>query len=101
MTLRTNFLGPKPEELDKIAHGAYLMGALPVLQDEISRMMAAVQTRVFTAISAGEFSAEQAEGAWRELYAHHRLLKRLESRINTGQAVGEKHKDQLNLNLGE
>ncbi len=84
------YIGPQPEELDKISEGSYIAGVMPYVRAEIEGMIKTTRTRIFTAITSGSYTIEQGDSAWRELYAYHRLLKRLETKVRMGQYAGGK-----------
>lgn len=91
------FIGPSPDELEKISTGSYISGVLPYIRQEINAMSAAVRARIFMAIRDGTFTAEMAESAWREVYGYSRLVKRLETHIRVGQQVGGRVADQMEI----
>jgi hypothetical protein len=82
------FIGPKPEELEKVGTASYISGVLPYIREEIEAMSGVVRSRIFMAIRDGTFTPAMAESAWREVYGYSRLLKRMETHIRVGQHVG-------------
>jgi hypothetical protein len=95
--MSAEFIGPSPEELEKISTGSYISGVLPYIRQEIEAMTAAVRSRIFMAIRDGTFTPEMAEGAWREVYGYSRLVKRLETHIRVGQQVGGRVADHMTI----
>lgn len=85
----------EPRDLDRINNAAYISGALPYIRAEIESMVKSVQTRVFAAMRDDTYSPELADGAWRELHAYARLIKRLESSVRIGQSTGDQLKDEM------
>ncbi len=82
--------GPNMQELEKIEHASYISGIMPQVRLELNAMIRVAQTRVFTAMREGTYTAEFGDNTWREIYAYDRLLKRLDTTVRVGQHVGGK-----------
>lgn len=78
------------DQLGAVQDAVRLMGFLPYLQKEVDGMAKAVENRVFTSITQGTFSPDQAYQAWLEVHAMKRMVKRLETQVKVGQSQGAK-----------
>lgn len=89
--------GPSAEDLGKLADGAAMSGFLPYLEREVEAMYAALETRVFRALDAGELTPELAFAAWQEKRAYALLLKRFSTRIRVGVAAAERVSEYMTI----
>ena len=91
------FLGPDPDDLEKVDAGSHIASILPFVETELDGMMHTVQVQVFAAIRKGTYTAEMGDNAWREMYGYYRLMKRLGTTARIGQHVGEKIADTMKI----
>lgn len=77
MTVKT---GMSIAEVDAQMTHAQLNSLLPLLEGDISKLMAAVQSRVFGALRDGSYTMDLGDNAWREIYAYHQLFRHYKTR---------------------
>lgn len=89
--------GPSPQQLQTISSGAAIATLLPHIQTELNGMKSSVEIRMYSEIATGKLTPDSAYAAWQELYSYHRLLKRLETRVNIGTSTGEEIAPHMEL----
>jgi len=72
---------PEPALLARISDAARLEGMMPYLEDEVSRMNDALETRIYAKIDHNELSADEALTAWLEKRTYAKLVRRLRSKV--------------------
>ena len=77
----------KMDEFKDVKQGVVLAGFLPYLEAEVAGMVKSLENRVFTGITAGTLTAEQALNAWMERHALRKLLVNFEQKIKASQTV--------------
>ncbi len=76
------------DDLGRARNGARMAVILPLLREEIARNEAAGMNQIFQDISNGTFTPEKAVIAWMQVYAHRKLLMRLEALVKMGIDAG-------------
>lgn len=81
-------LGPNPEDIRIARNAAKLHGVLPEIQEAVGQQMAAIESRVYSAIRQGKLTPDMALSGWHEMFAAFSLLNGLRARVNIGQEAG-------------
>lgn len=84
-------------ETDEIGNLAHLVGFLPYLEDAISKMEQALETRVYMQMDKGELTPDKAMYYWQEKLVLRRILRRFQQRTRAGQSLGERLQQQMEI----
>lgn len=81
---------PDPEELGQALDGAYLTNAMPYIEEQLAKMIRAVDQRAYRAIAQNELTPEMALNLWLERNAYNSLAVRLGQKVRLAQNLSEK-----------
>lgn len=88
---------PSPQQMRTMQAGAQASAVLPMIQNETLNVVAGIQRRALTDLSAGRLTPDAALEAWRNIASAHKLLKAFETRIKVGNSLADTYADQMNL----
>jgi hypothetical protein len=85
------------EQIDATAlvEGARLAGMLPYLNETLSKMEQALNTRIYTLLNKNELTPEVALYAWQEKHVLNKLRKSFNMKVRLGEAVAERNAPEL------
>ena len=87
MSVSANML--PPDDIARVRGGAKIGGILPVIEAELDKMKETALTKAFMLHDKGTLTDSMAKGIILELYAYHRLLRRLKGEIRVSVTLGE------------
>ena len=84
-----------PTEMAAVKDGIVLSGAMPYIEDEITRKLKVIDNKALSAVSAGELTQEHALNLWTERIVLINLLSSLGQRVRSSQSKAKKYQKEL------